>query len=122
MGVDIDRNVAHFLPQLRAPSGVIVAGRVDEWRRADVTLLFGDVIHALNGVQVVSLDNIRAALDRLQPRSPVVLQISSLSFREILPSWDGPPWAAQGIVKGSGCIHAGSTQSGTDPCNAVAAA
>jgi S1-C subfamily serine protease len=54
---------------------VIVAGRVDEWRGADLALLSGDVIHALNGVQVVSLASIRSALDRLQPRSPVVLQI-----------------------------------------------
>jgi S1-C subfamily serine protease len=61
--------------QLRVPSGVIVAGRVDEWRGADLALLSGDVIHALNGVQVVSLASIRSALDRLQPRSPVVLQI-----------------------------------------------
>jgi serine protease Do len=75
MGVDIDVNVAHLLPQLRLPSGVIVAARVDEWRRADVELLAGDVIHALNGVPVMSLDGIRSALDRLQPKSPVVLQI-----------------------------------------------
>jgi S1-C subfamily serine protease len=54
---------------------VIVAARVDAWRRADVALLAGDVIHALNGVPVTSLDGIRSALDRLQPRSPVVLQI-----------------------------------------------
>jgi serine protease Do len=75
MGVDIDSNVAHLLPQLRMPFGVIVAARVDEWRRADVALLAGDVIHALNGVPVMSLDSIRSALDRLPPKSPVVLQI-----------------------------------------------
>ena len=75
LGADIDSNVARLLPQLRVPSGVIVAARVDEWRRADVALAAGDVIHAFNGAPVMSLEGLRSALNRLQPKSPVVLQI-----------------------------------------------
>jgi serine protease Do len=75
MGVDIDDHIAQLIPGLRISSGVIVAARVDEWRRADVALLAGDIIHAINGHEVTSLDSIRSTLDRLKPNSPVVIQI-----------------------------------------------
>jgi serine protease Do len=35
----------------------------------------GDVIHALNGTPVTSLEGLRSALDALKPDSSVVLQI-----------------------------------------------
>ena len=34
-----------------------------------------DTIHAVNGIPVASVDRLRAALDALKPRAPVVLQI-----------------------------------------------
>ena len=42
---------------------------------AEKLLAVGDVIHALNGMTVLSLDFLRTELDRLKPDAPVVLQI-----------------------------------------------
>jgi S1-C subfamily serine protease len=42
---------------------------------AAVTLSDGDVIHSVNGVAVSDLQELRAALDALNPRTSVVLQI-----------------------------------------------
>jgi serine protease Do len=75
MGVDIDDRVLPLLPDLRVASGVIVAARVEDWRSNDVALLAGDVIHAINGVPVTSIDSIRSELNRLKPNNPVVLQV-----------------------------------------------
>jgi S1-C subfamily serine protease len=75
LGIEIDSKIAHMLPDLRLPSGVIVAARAADARSADVPLTTGDVIHAINGVAVVSLEGLRSALGPLKPNSPVVLQI-----------------------------------------------
>ncbi len=42
---------------------------------ADVPLLQGDVIRALNGHPITTLERLRTALKALQPGAPVVLQI-----------------------------------------------
>ena len=61
---------------LRLPSGVIVVGHTkDEGESADTGLQTGDTIHGINGAPIASVDGLRAALDRLGPRHPVVLQI-----------------------------------------------
>jgi len=75
LGIEIDSKIAHMLPDLRVPSGIIVAARAADARSADVPLTTGDVIHAINGVAVASLEGLRSALSPLKPNSPVVLQI-----------------------------------------------
>jgi S1-C subfamily serine protease len=43
----------------------------------------GDTIHGINGTAVMSVDDLRTVLDRLKPKSPVVLQVErngQLSF------------------------------------------
>ena len=41
----------------------------------DVSLAAGDVIHAINGAPVETIEGLRSALDRPGPSSPMVLQI-----------------------------------------------
>jgi S1-C subfamily serine protease len=41
----------------------------------DVSLATGDVIHAVNGAPVNTIESLRSALASLKPNAPVVLQI-----------------------------------------------
>jgi serine protease Do len=75
LGVQMDGTIAPMLPGLRVPSGVIVTARAQESRGADVPLAAGDVIHAMNGILISTLDGLRSALARLKRHSAVVLQI-----------------------------------------------
>ena len=75
LGLAITDDIGSMLPTLRVPSGVIVAARTEDPHAADVSLTAGDVIHEVNGRQIASLSELRAALDALTPHSPVVLQI-----------------------------------------------
>lgn len=75
LGVELDAKLTKMLPDLREASGVIVAAKAAGPGAAEKLLEVGDVIHALNGMTVLSLDFLRSELDRLKPDSPVVLQI-----------------------------------------------
>ena len=75
LGVGLTAEVAALLPSLRSPVGVVVAARAPQGGTADVTLLTGDVIHAVNGIPVTSLDALRALLAAVKARGSIVLQI-----------------------------------------------
>jgi serine protease Do len=75
IGIEIDAKISKVLPDLRLPSGIIVVARTVEPGAADSSLTTGDVIHAVNGVTVSSLDELRAALDALKPYGALVLQV-----------------------------------------------
>ena len=76
LGVDITDANAELASTLRVPSGVIVVGHTkEEAGSAEAGLMTADAIHAINGAVVTSVEQLRAALDRLKPRSPVVLQV-----------------------------------------------
>jgi serine protease Do len=75
LGVSIDENLGSMIGNLRVPSGVMVAARAEDAHAAAVPLSAGDIIHSVNGVSVPDLQELRAALDGLKPRSPVVLQV-----------------------------------------------
>jgi len=72
--VEIDSKIAALLPGLRMPSGVIVAAKAAN-SSIDVSLATGDVIHAINGAPVDTIENLRSSLDRLKPNASIVLQI-----------------------------------------------
>ena len=74
VGVEIDPKLAATLPGLRVSSGVIVAAKAADLS-VDTSLTAGDVIHAINGVQIETVAALRASLDRLTSNTPVVLQI-----------------------------------------------
>jgi serine protease Do len=74
VGLEIDPKLAATLPGLRVSSGVIVAAKAAD-PNVDTSLNTGDVIHALNGVQVETMAALRSALDHLAANASVVLQI-----------------------------------------------
>jgi serine protease Do len=75
LGLEINDGLTPILPRLRLATGVIVAARTPDPHAADVSLSAGDVIHAVNGQSITTLKQLRHALDRLAPHSPVVLQV-----------------------------------------------
>ena len=74
VGVEIDSKLAATLPGLRVSSGVIVAAKAAD-QSVETSLTVGDVIHAINGVQIETVAALRGSLDRLTSNTPVVLQI-----------------------------------------------
>ncbi len=74
-GVPVDDKLGDAVEDLRIPSGVIVAALSADLAGVDTDLQPGDVIHALNGTKVESLDGLRAALNRISSGAPGVLQI-----------------------------------------------
>jgi serine protease Do len=75
LGVELTLELAHSLPDLRIPTGVIVAARTLGTRTGEIPLQTADVIHGLNGTPITSLDGLRAALAAIKPGEPVALQI-----------------------------------------------
>ncbi len=75
IGVQIDRRISAMVPDLRMASGVIVAARTAFGASVESGLETGDVIHELNGVTIISLDALSAAIQHFKPGDPVVLQI-----------------------------------------------
>jgi len=75
LGIEINKNTAPLLPEVREPSGVIVAAKVAGLGGQENSLAAGDIIHGVNGTPVISLDFLRSKLDEIKPGSPVVLQI-----------------------------------------------
>jgi serine protease Do len=75
IGVQIDRRISSMVADLRMGSGVIVAARTAFGASVDSGLETGDVIHALNGVTIISLEALSGGIRQLKPGDPVVLQI-----------------------------------------------
>ena len=76
LAVNFDQQIAEMLAAVRVRSGVVVvstvAGAIDD---REGGLAVGDIIYAVNRVQVGQLSELRAALDALVAGDPVVLQI-----------------------------------------------
>jgi serine protease Do len=75
IGVELNVDLAHSLPELRIPSGVIVAAKTLGAGSGEVPLQTGDVIHGLNGTTVTGLTDLRDGLAKLTPGDSVVLWI-----------------------------------------------
>lgn len=75
LGIELNTDLAQSLPDLRIPSGVIVAAKTAGAGTAEVPLQTGDVIHGLNGVRVTSRAELRDGLAKLEPGDSVVLWI-----------------------------------------------
>lgn len=75
LGITIDIDLARSLPPLRIPMGVVVAARTLGSRTADIALQTGDVIHAVNGATVTTLQGLRDLLAAQRPGDAIVLQI-----------------------------------------------
>jgi len=75
VGLALDDNLRSDLPDLRAPSGVLVAARVQTSKAPDGLLDKGDVIHAVNGKTVTTPAELRDAVAKVERRGAIVLQV-----------------------------------------------
>ena len=63
------------MPDARILSGVVVLGQSLDINALSGSLHAGDIIHAMNRVRIESTEQLRSAMNQLQPGDPVVLQI-----------------------------------------------
>ncbi len=75
LGIELTLDLAQSLPDLRIPTGVIVAARTLGSRTGEVPLQTGDVIHGMNGAPITTLDGLREALAKQKPGDATALQI-----------------------------------------------
>jgi len=75
LAIEVDDVIAGLLPEMRIPSGVIVAGRTVHAAGPDASITPWDVIHAVNGTAVLTVDGLAGALKDLEPGRPIVLQV-----------------------------------------------
>jgi serine protease Do len=75
LGITVDEKLAAALHELRMPGGVLVAAAGPEAAPPGDRFLPGDVIHAVNGTEVSTLEELRAAVAGLKDGDPVVVQI-----------------------------------------------
>jgi serine protease Do len=73
LGIELNLTLAKELPDLRIPSGVIVAAKTTA--AGEIPLETGDVIHGVNGVTITNLAELRAALRSVKTGDAIVLQI-----------------------------------------------
>jgi serine protease Do len=74
LGLDVTPELARLLPDLRAASGVVVAGVATD-AQGPTGLVPGDVIYGMNGEPVRTLADLRTAIARVEPTGSPVLQI-----------------------------------------------
>lgn len=74
LGVEINREIAANAPGLRDPFGIIVVARTAGTAN-EVPIQPRDVIRAVNGRQIFTLQQLRDAIRALKPGSPVTLQL-----------------------------------------------
>ena len=74
-GLELNEKLAAELPDLRRPTGVIVAALAADMLGEETDLQQGDVIHAVDGKPIVTLDDLRTAVADIPSGAPTVLQI-----------------------------------------------
>jgi serine protease Do len=76
IGLDVNDPDVQAASPLRSESGVLVLGHLSQTGDApDTGLHSGDAIRGINGMEVSSVGDLRAILDKLKPGHSVVLQI-----------------------------------------------
>jgi serine protease Do len=75
LGMELNLELAQLLPDLRIPTGVIVAARTLGSRTGEVPLQTGDVIHGMNGTTITTMQELREALAKQKPGDAVALQV-----------------------------------------------
>lgn len=73
--IEIDKDLAALIPDLRREYGLIVAGKTAGGQSQFIDLQAGDIIDSVNNSPVALLDSFRSTLSQMQPGDPVVLQI-----------------------------------------------
>ncbi len=62
LAIELNLDIAKTLPDLRVPTGVIVAARTLGSGSEEIPLQAGDVIHGMNGTPITDLAGLRAGL------------------------------------------------------------
>ncbi len=75
LGIEVDGEVKKHLPPLRIPRGVAVAARAADGPLFEMPLLPGDVIVAVNGEDIITLDQLQETVAGLPGGDPAVLQV-----------------------------------------------
>ncbi len=75
LALDVNDQTLKMLPELRIPSGVVVVANTSYGRAAEIGLLPGDVIHAINTKPVTSLEDLQREIASLETGAAVVLQV-----------------------------------------------
>jgi serine protease Do len=75
VGITVDRQLRQLLPDLRIPSGVVIAAKTPTAALLGEGPEPGDVIHSVNGQPIEDVAGLRQKLRAVKPDSPVVLQI-----------------------------------------------
>lgn len=75
LGVELDLDLAKSLPDLRIPTGVVVAAKTLGEGTGEVPIQTGDVIHALNGTPITTMAELRNGLAKLTPGDAVALLV-----------------------------------------------
>jgi len=78
IGIELNLRLAQSLPELRIPTGVIVAAMTEGDASRDIPLQTGDVIHGLNGAPITTLAGLREALAKVKTGDAVALQLERL--------------------------------------------
>jgi len=73
--IEIDKDVAQLMPDLRRSYGLIVAAKAPERQTQFVDLQPGDIIHSVNNTPIAQLSTFQAIIEKFQHGDPVVLQI-----------------------------------------------
>lgn len=74
LGIELTLDLAQSLPDLRIPTGVIVAAKTIGAEQ-EIPLQSGDVIHAFNGTTVTTLAGLRDELTKLKTGDPIALLV-----------------------------------------------
>jgi serine protease Do len=89
LGLTIDDKIRSVLPALRIPDGVLVAALGGSTSYFGDQPQAGDVIHAVNGVRVNSMESLEAQVRQLKPGKSLVLQLErggSMLFLALEPN------------------------------------
>jgi len=74
LAIELNLDLAESLPDLRIPTGVIVAAKT-LGATGEIPLQTGDVIHAVNGTTITTLAGLRQALDAVKAGDAVALMV-----------------------------------------------
>ncbi len=85
LALDLDDRIATMFPNLRIPSGVVVAGRALDAPFWNEGFIPGDIIHQINGIELTGLGQLRDIVGRLRPLEPVVAQVERNGHLFYLP-------------------------------------
>ncbi len=75
VGVEITSKMQDVLPELRKPSGVVIAAKTAGISSNGTSLLVGDVVHTVNRTPIATIAELRKAMDGLKPGYAVVIQV-----------------------------------------------